>query len=402
MQSAKSIGSIGFNALKAGLQNGSFRVRLKALPLRHKLVAIAISAATIVSSLALTQLMPRQYASSVVLSFDAWTKESARDAAVAILSDHALTAKATKLRLQNTPGPLRTHLTIEDPEPSRVFLTWRSHDPMQAVAMANAAAAILSSPASTPSAAKPTIRPAVVAIPTATPTTNPIPPAALRPNAVPQLSQQQMQRQTILQDEKQLQAQLDETEQKLALLDAEETRQQSTIESAKADLQHQISPRHPVETDQTRLDATLRELKNLRKLRMTLLQRLGDDGARGEDLPAGIAASHSQTALRTQPKAKPGTQTGTEPATVAPPTTTVVVSLPPARSAFAVLEPARTAQSLNAMRWLFEGLSITVGVAFGCFYLAFALWRFRAVETLAALKELFPVTYVGTIPRMVR
>jgi hypothetical protein len=56
------------------------------------------------------------------------------------------------------------------------------------------------------------------------------------------------------------------------------------------------------------------------------------------------------------------------------------------------------------MRSLLPWLALAAGLLTGILYLAFALWWFRVVQSVAALEKFVPdeVAYIGAIPRMVR
>jgi hypothetical protein len=457
------------------MQTTSLLARLNALPLRHKLIAAAISLAAILASLVLTRSMPHTYASSALLSFDAQAAqpgeqsagELAKARAESILSDGALNKLANQLGLfradsQNRQAAqFRAHLTLSTVPGSKLRVTWRDDKSAQVEAATNAVANLLASWIPAPVLQQNSSIPAP-----------PPPVQAPKTTITPELRQQsgdlrgsidqlKARHKALLSDEDQLLPQLNRADRKLVALDAEQHRLAGIVQQAKAERQQQMNARQPTETklaaaqknledlraryteaypdvqaakdqvaelatqlaalpavralpqaDQAHLDATTKEIGDVRSDRGRLLQNLEDDQTLDKTLRDQLEVLELSTPPATSDNAQ-----------IAPPHAqqeqvqnqaaakfaltnfaNAAKTVPTGRNPFQISERAGTAQPVDGGRLLLEWLGIAAGIVLGFLYLAFALWWFRVVQGVATLEKFVPaeVAYVGAIPRMVR
>jgi hypothetical protein len=313
--------------------------RLNALPLRHKLLACAISLAAATGCLALTPWLPHAYASSAWLAFDATAGaqaggKSATALAESILSDDALGSVARQLNLfpkdstNRQADRLRSHLAIASQPASKLRVTWSDAEPAQAKAVTDAVANLLASWVSPTSAGleasdSDPLAPAKTATAAAASQSAPQTENAQTAQEIAQLS---ARHQTLLSEEGQLLAQLDVADHRLEELETEQHRLAGIVQQAKTERQAQITARQPLETklvaakknlddmraryteaypdmqtakdriaeletqvaalpavkplpeaDQARLDAVAKEIGQTRSERTPMLQRLEDD-----------------------------------------------------------------------------------------------------------------------------
>jgi len=451
--------------------------RLNALQLRHKLIAAAISLVAISLSFVLTQRLPHSYASSALLSFDAQAAqpgehpggEPAKTRAESILSDGALSKLTNQLGLfradsQNRQAArFRDHLTLSTAPGSKLRVTWRGDESAQALTATNAVADLLVSWVPAPVWEQNSSIPA------------PPPPAPVSKTTITTESRQQSEdlrgnidqlkarHKALLSDEDQLFPQLDQADRKLAALDTEQHRLAGIVQQAKTERQQQMSARQPTETklaaaqknledlraryteaypdvqtakdqvaelatqlaalpavhalpqtDQAHLDATAKEISDVRSERGRLLQNLEDDQTLDKTLRDRLEA----LALSIPPATSDNAQIASPPSQAQQEqvqgrvatdfghanSANAAKTVPTARSPFQILEHAVAAQPIDGGRFLFASLGITAGIVLGFLYLAFALWWFRVVQGVATLEKFVPaeVAYVGAIPRMVR
>jgi hypothetical protein len=451
--------------------------RLNALPLHHKLIAAAISLVAISLSFVLTQRLPHAYASSALLSFDAQAiqpegqsaGEPAKARAESILSDGALNKLANQLGIfradsQNRQAArFRDHLTLSTAPGSKLRVTWRGDESAQAQAATNAVANLLAS-----------WIPAPVLEQYSSTSTPPSSDQALKIPRTPESQQQsgdlrgsidqlKARHKALLSYEDQVLPKLDQADRKLVALDAEQHRLAGIIQQAKTERQQQMSTRQPAETklaaaqknledlraryteaypdvqaakdqvaelatqlavlpavralpqaDQARLDATAKEIGDVRSERGRLLQSLEDDQTLDKTLRDRLEVLELSTPPATSDNAQiasPPSQAQQEQVQGRVATdfghansANAAKTVPTARSPFQILEHAVAAQPIDGGRFLFASLGITAGIVLGFLYLAFALWWFRVVQGVATLEKFVPaeVAYVGAIPRMVR
>jgi hypothetical protein len=258
------------------MQRRAIVSRLITLPLRHKLLAAAISLVMIAGSLVLTLRHPREYVSSAVLSFDESADEhpaltgvkvdrrSAKDLAESILNGDALKVAPTQLASfsedsQNSQlAQPRAHLTIMEIPTSKLRVTWRGREAGQTLAVTNAVADLLASWVPGDSE---TLHPSdsTTLSPSATPAT--ATKATPRIAGVPGKNQVRTRHQTLLEEERQLQSQLDKTEHRLTTLEGEQRRLEGNIQSTKSEGQRPVTARQRLNTQ---LSAAKKNLEDLR------------------------------------------------------------------------------------------------------------------------------------------
>lgn len=259
------------------MQRRAIVSRLIALPLRHKLLAAAITLVMIAGSLALALRLPREYVSSAVLSFDESADvrpalpgvkvggKSAKDLAESILNGDALKVAPTQLTFlpENSQNgqmtQLRAHLTIMESSTSKLRVTWRGREAGQTLAVTNAVADLLASSA-------PWDNGTVHASDSATLSSSAAPATATK--ATPRIvgiqgnmNQVRARHQTLLEEERQLQSQLDKTETRLTTLEGEQRRLEGNIQPTKSEGERPVTARQRLNTQ---LSAVKKHLEDLR------------------------------------------------------------------------------------------------------------------------------------------
>jgi hypothetical protein len=293
----------------------SILTRLSALPLRHKILATAISALLIAGGAALIQQQPRKYAGSAVLYFDesageqtapqgkqAGTK-SAKAVAESILSDDAVKTAVRQLglfpedSLDRQVALFRAYLAFKEIYPSRLRVTWQGDRPAQTITVTNAVSDLLASWVPVGSGFEPPSHSAssspMIAAATGEQSQRPI---AENPTRVSRL---RARSKTSRKEREQLQVQMEKTKQSLTALDSEQRQLQANIEQAKAERQRQIVALQPLETQ---LAAAK---KNLEDLRLRYTDAYPDVQAAQEhvaDVETELAALPAEQAL---PQAHP-------------------------------------------------------------------------------------------------
>jgi len=467
--------SVHFPISRGLMQITPLLVRLKTLHPRHKLIAAAISLMAVSASLVLARSLPRAYSSSALLSFDAQAAqpgEQAKAQAESILSDGALSKLANQLGLfradsqgaqSRQAAQFRARLTIATAPGSKLRVTWRSDESAQAQAATNAVADLLASwipaPILEQHSSSSTPAPRTQVSKTTITTESQQRSRDLRGS----IDQLKARHKALLSDESQLFPQLDQADRKLAALDVEQHRLAWTVEQAKTERQQQMNARRPTETklaaaqknledlraryteenpdvraakdkvaeletqlaalpavrslpqaDQANLDATLKEIGDVRSERGRLLQSLVD----AQTLDKTLRDRLEVLALSTPPAISDNAQLA-PPRSDAPQeqvqnraaaslaranSANAAIAVPSGRSPFQILQRASAAQPVDGGYLLLEWLGVAAGMVLGLLYLAFALWWFRVVQGVAALEKFVPaeVVYVGAIPRIVR
>jgi hypothetical protein len=255
----------------------SILTRLSALPLRHKILAAAISALLIAGGVAPIQQLPRKYAGSALLSFDesageqttpqgkqAGTK-SAKAVAESILSDDAVKTAVRQLGLfpkesqDRQVAQFRADLAFKEIDPSRLRVTWQGDLPAQTITVTNAVTDLLASwvPVDSGFEQPPhsALSSPIIGAATGEQSQRPI---AENPTPV---SRPRARWKTSLKEREQLQLQIEKTKKSLTALDSEQRQLQANIEQAHAERQRQIVALQPLETQ---LAAAKKNLEDLR------------------------------------------------------------------------------------------------------------------------------------------
>ena len=258
------------------MQRRAIVSRLIALPLRHKLLAAAISLVMIAGSLVLTLRHPRAYVSSAVLSFDESadehpappgvkvSRESAKDLAESILNRDTL--KVLAIQRASFPENVqdsevvqpRAHLTIMEISTSKLRVTWRGREAGQTLAFANAIADLLASWIPESSG---TLHPSdstTLSSVTATTAKEATPPIA---GVLGNINEVRARHQTLRGEERQLQSQLDKTESRLTTLEEEQRRLEGNIQNTKSEEQRPVTAHQRLNTQ---LSAAKKNLEDLR------------------------------------------------------------------------------------------------------------------------------------------
>jgi hypothetical protein len=259
------------------MQRRAIVSRLITLPLRHKLLAAAISLVMIAGSLVLTLRHPREYVSSAVLSFDESAgvhpvlpgvkvgRKSAKDLAESILNGDALKVAPTQLAFfpEDSPNSQmaqpRAHLTIMEISTSKLRVTWRGREAGQTLAVTNAVADLLASWVPRDSGTlHPSDSTTLSSSATLTTATKPTPRiVGIQGN----INQMRVRHQTLLEEERQVQSQLDKTETRLTTLEGEQRRLEGNIQPTKSEGQRAMTARQRLNTQ---LSAVKKNLEDLR------------------------------------------------------------------------------------------------------------------------------------------
>jgi hypothetical protein len=285
--------------------------RLVALPLRHKIIAVAMEVAFIAGGIIWARhLPPQEYVSSVLLFFDRTAvsrldpagmhtnRAQAVELAQSILSDDVAKSLCRKLGLfpdeasSTEVAQFRSHLMLSRESTSALRVTWRGGDPSQTVAVANAVAILLTSWVPARGAREPADPvPPMRELPAASIDSSvPHESNAHGPGARRGMKSSKARLQIVLHDEEELRIRLASENQRLAELGKEAHRLEASIAQEDAKRQTALVARQPL---MARLTA---EKKNLEALRVRYTDAYPDVEAAEErisDIETSLAAMPS-------------------------------------------------------------------------------------------------------------
>jgi hypothetical protein len=416
---------------------GPLLPRAATIPARHILLAFGIAAALGLGAWWWSQMLPVEYVSSALLSYETahnFLRDSANAEtdppmiriAESVLSPQTLSRLADQVQFPPNPSAaarsddFRSHLEFVQPAAGLLQVSYRGMDGKQVVAATNAVAGALAAwvpgparaPADTPTAV-------AVKVPSTAPapTKYSPPPASAAPTATqpvnagfaqdPRRQAAELRRRavTVQENNATLSLQLQGIERKISELTVEERNLEGSLSPVPLD--------DAAAAKGTNLAAVVKQLGSLRLMRGTLVTDIESQYQQMQNLRAQAAAIERGATVTTAPP--PPVRVTPAPVPVSPvqpiQEEASAVAVRSESSSDSTQEPAWQG-AFSVVAWgekplplgdtrkkfvLWSGL--TAAIVLAAFYLALIAWHFRPVSDLAGLRRALPggVKYFGAV-----